>query len=225
MLNKIWIAMAALFALQVMLANCGVIPEDKSDKEALDRHSRGLVLRSWRNAHQVDDQQSNSKVLDSTKGNNMLTHGALHRDLIGGSTSSGNFLSNLPVSMKLMLLQRLTGHDKRTPNSKAFMGMRGKKADVSYWTSQEDADVDDWSAASAEESNQLPDQQSVGRISKKMMPVGSSAQERQLIQQYMEQMAGMKRAPSSNSFMGMRGKRSGEESSEWAETESSSSGN
>lgn len=223
MLNKIWIGMAALFALQVMLASCGVIPEDKSDKEALDRHSRGLVLRSWRNAHQVDDQQSNSKVLDSTKGNNMLTQGALHRDLIGGSAaSSGNFLSNLPVSMKLMLLQRLTGHDKRTPNSKAFMGMRGKKADVNYWTSQEDAE--DWSAGSAEEPiQQLPDQQSVGRISKKMMPVGSSAQERQLIQQYMEQMAGMKRAPSSNSFMGMRGKRSGEESSEWAETESSSS--
>ena len=185
------VAFILLLAVTVMAA------EDLTsnpDEESLGRETRGLLLRSWRNAQQPAkmDQKAN-------KPEALLSPGPLHRI----SSQTSNLLAGLPVSMKLVLLQRLTGHDKRTPNNKAFLGMRGKKN--FYPSSQEEDSVADYYPSEwADDEGSVQEDQSYPRA-KKMRPSGLD-RERQL--QALFDQGGSKRAPSANSFMGMRGKRS-----------------
>lgn len=186
--------MGALLVLNVIVGCIATADDMKpDDQESLDRQSRGILLRSWRSVQQLDQQKQpllqqklNKASWDKGEAASLLSPGPMHRE------TAGSLLAGLPVSMKLVLLQRLTGHDKRAPNSKAFLGMRGKK-DINSWSDDDRYDQDDqdeWEDAS--------------RYKKR-----ASAKERDLIQQYIDQIGGIKRAPSTNSFLGMRGKRSG----------------
>ena len=168
------------------------------DEEPMLRQSRGLVLRSWRSANLQGDQPAglpSQKVLAEQ-----------HRE--------PPLLYGLPFSMKFALLQRLAGHDKRTPNSKAFLGMRGKKS----WNDETNLLGDISSSAEGDLYDHVPEKKKIngerflGMRGKKADDDGTAGllHERFVFQQQPFQQQGIskKRAPSSNSFMGMRGKRS-----------------
>lgn len=194
------------------------------DDQVLSRHRRGLVLRSWRGVqhqHQSDDSDERitlPKIVEP----------------ILPSSRDAMVLAGLPISMKLVLLQRLTGYDKRTPNGKAFLGMRGKKNSI--LAAEEDAIQEELNAPDSSGSSELNEydadvfaqvpekkkmhsEKFLGMRGKKMADsstLGANNQgerlanyrERYLYQQPMADLMGKKRAPSSHSFMGMRGKRS-----------------
>lgn len=197
-------------------------PAMDDDATLMARQTRGLVLRSWRGAQQTEHQATEKnpppKLIEP----------------ILPSPREAMVLAGLPISMRLVLLQRLTGYDKRTPNSKAFLGMRGKKN--SFWPVTEDdaqeEEVPEWQGSSeggnADDLEALlyghvPEKKKekfLGMRGKKLSiqrsvdPETESAavpywRERNVFQQPFQQVVSKKRAPSSNSFMGMRGKRSG----------------
>ena len=182
------------------------------DEEIMPRQTRGLVLRSWRNAQQTEQAgEKKAKMVES----------------IQSQPKEAMVFAGLPISMRLVLLQRLVAHDKRTPNSKAFLGMRGKKSS-SFWRQQEDDDKNLMDVTAALDGSPydvyspVPQKKKVERFlgmrGKKMSDVSTDQAgpvffpnwgERYIFQQPFQQVGSKKRAPSSNSFMGMRGKRSG----------------
>jgi hypothetical protein len=86
------------------------------EQDAHKRESRGILLRSWRNIQTRNREQTQPALL-------MDNSNVYARPWAGRQSDSVPImLSSLPVAMKIALLQRLTGHDKRTPNSRAFLG-------------------------------------------------------------------------------------------------------
>ena len=85
------------------------------EQDAHKRESRGILLRSWRNIQTRNKEQTQPALL--VDNSNVYA-----RPWGRQSDSVPIMLSSLPVAMKIALLQRLTGHDKRTPNSRAFLG-------------------------------------------------------------------------------------------------------
>lgn len=203
--------------LMMALASCVRAAPTTDDEEILQpRQTRGLVLRSWRNAQQQQQQQTEQGA-DKDPSTKMA-------ESILSQPKEAMVLAGLPISMRLVLLQRLAAHDKRTPNGRAFLGMRGKKSG-SFWSDQEEENLMDMAAAldsSADVYGPVPQKKKVERflgMRGKKMSEGSNDlaipdfypnwRERYVFQQPFQQGASKKRAPSSNSFMGMRGKRSG----------------
>jgi hypothetical protein len=182
------------------------------DDEPMARQTRGLVLRSWRNAQQQTEHSADKNPSTKVAEPNLPTQ------------KEPMVFSGLPISMRLVLLQHLAGYDKRTPNSRAFLGMRGKKSSPPVNALMEDNQLDDASGLS--EGDILPDtyyfgpvptkkkmhgEKFLGMRGKKMMNGLADGtafipnwRERYIYQEPFQK----KRAPSSNSFMGMRGKRS-----------------
>lgn len=201
--NKHWVGTVAAFVILLAAVMATNDVTNNPDEESFGRQTRGLLLRSWRN---IQQQQQSPQMDDNKQGavkaEPLLSPGPLHRDPI----PAANLLAGLPVSMKLVLLQRLTGHDKRTPNNKAFLGMRGKKSFYPSSSQEEDSVGDYYPAEWAEDEWPGEEDQSYPRA-KKMRPSGVP-KEREL-QAIFEQVGGNKRAPSVHSFLGMRGKRSG----------------
>lgn len=188
------------------------------------RKTRGLVLRSWRGAQQTEQQLAEKSPPSPRVIEPILP-----------SPREAMVLAGLPISMRLALLQRLTGYDKRTPNSKAFLGMRGKKSSI--WSTEDNAqkeeDLPDSLLLESGEGDNSDDdldallyghvpekkkERFLGMRGKKMSDGPSDPladpvalpywRERYVFQQPFQQVVSKKRAPSSNSFMGMRGKRS-----------------
>lgn len=204
--------------LMAVLAYCqpayGAATAVTDDDELMARQTRGLVLRSWRNAQQQTDPSADK------------TPSAKVAEPILASQKEAMVFNGLPISMRLVLLQHLAGYDKRTPNSRAFLGMRGKKSsppgadalmmednqldDASGWP-QGDILPDTYYFGPAPQKKKMHGEKFLGMRGKKMMnglAYGTAFipnwRERYIYQEPFEK----KRAPSSNSFMGMRGKRS-----------------
>lgn len=197
--------------LMMVFAYCRAAEVTTDDDELMARQTRGLVLRSWRNSQQQAEQSADKNLSTKMVDPNLPT------------PKEAMVFSGLPISMKLVLLQRLAGYDKRTPNSRAFLGMRGKKSSSTQGNVQEDNQLD---AEGSSEGDKIGDLQFYGLVAEKRkmhgdkflgmrgkkMVNGFTAgaafipnwRERYVYQQPFQK----KRAPSSNSFMGMRGKRS-----------------
>lgn len=191
------------------------------DDEMMTRQTRGLVLRSWRNAQQ---QQTEPQQQQNSADKNPSAKVAAEPIL--PPPKEAIVFSGLPISMRLVLLQHLAGYDKRTPNSRAFLGMRGKKSSPTLQGDalMEDNQVDDASRLSegdnisdlyffgpVPQKKKMNSEKFLGMRGKKMMngladgtAIIPNWRERYIYQEPFQK----KRAPSSNSFMGMRGKRS-----------------
>jgi hypothetical protein len=125
--------------------------------------------------------------------------------------------------MRLVLLQRLTGYDKRTPNGKSFLGMRGKKmgaiTDPLTKLQHEEEQQEDYSSQlkssdeADDESNYytVPDKKKekfLGMRGKKEYGTLTDNNNYLMLRQLQQMAESKKRVPSSNAFMGVRGKRS-----------------
>ena len=122
----------------VMSGGWAVLADEEMTQDGgvpLKREARGILLNSWRNIQQKQEQPAKQKPLPAVD------------PLMIPSSNGPMLFSNLPVSVQLALLQRLSSNEKRTPNAKAFLGMRGKKRfsvdDVASATDQStDGDID-----------------------------------------------------------------------------------
>lgn len=212
---KWWLAIGVLM---MAFATCwAATTEMDNDATMMSRQTRGLVLRSWRGAQHTENQGTEKNPPTKSI------------EPIKPSPREAMVLAGLPISMRLVLLQRLTGYDKRTPNSKAFLGMRGKKS--SFWpaTEVQEEELPELQGSSENGNSNSDDLEQLlyGHVPEKkkekflgmrgkkvvdpqMEPVALPYwRERNVFQQPFQQVNSKKRAPSSNSFMGMRGKRSG----------------
>ncbi|KAK4008638.1 hypothetical protein OUZ56_013771 [Daphnia magna] len=208
-----WLAMGVLMMVFAYCrASAGEVTTD--DDEIMARQTRGLVLRSWRNSQQQAEQSSDKNPSSKVP------------DPILPMPKEAMVFSGLPISMKLVLLQRLAGYDKRTPNSRAFLGMRGKKSSSSQDNAQKEEEDNQPDMEGSSEGDKIADLEFYGLVPEKRkmhgekflgmrgkkMANGLAAgtafipnwRERYVYQQPFQK----KREPSSNSFMGMRGKRS-----------------
>ena len=186
---------------------------DGDDDEPMDaRQTRGIFLRSWRNVQQKQQPDDQEQQQENKNSEPILSPVPLHRDL------TSHILSGMSAPMRLVLLQRLTGYDKRTPSGKSFLGMRGKKMDainnqlkLQHEEEQEDYSSQLKSSDEDDESNYytVPDKKKEKFLGMRGKKEYGSDNSNYLLRQLQQMAESKKRVPSSNAFMGVRGKRSG----------------
>lgn len=212
---KFWAIVGVILVVTIIGCKADTGSTQGDTDEPMDRQSRGLLLRSWRNAQNKQQQQeqdaAESQENKKLTENNILSPGPLHRDL------TSHILAGMSAPMRLVLLQRLTGYDKRTPNGKSFLGMRGKKMDPSYQPQEEMGEIEEEPLESSGEdygfnTYTVPDKKKekfLGMRGKKATMLNEAANNNNYLLRQLQQMAeSKKRVPSSNAFMGVRGKRS-----------------